>query len=97
MAPSSEHAEGAHWNRCHQYPLLRLHSDGDFFPEDINIKSAAPEKIVQEEHHAEAWLMQFFEGQIRAACKEAFGKNDDATMQEHHLMDDSKRVVHSSY
>lgn len=92
----SEHAERAHFEG-----LRSVTSVADYtllvtsFPEDILIKSSAPEKIVEEEKHAEAWLMQFFEHQVRAACKDAFGSNDDATLRKHQLMDSADRVVHS--
>ena len=55
----SEHAEGAHFDE-----LSSVSSVADYtllitsFPEDIMVKSPEPEKIVEEERYAEAWLMQ---------------------------------------
>ena len=91
----SEREESAHFNELAGISTISDYSlEIKSFPPEIMISASDPALIVKEETNAEAWLMQFFEDQVRAECAQLNdGKCDDATMMESQLMDENKHVI----
>ena len=62
-------------------------------PKDLQVTHIDNKKVKEDEERIEAFIVEFWEAQIRAEVKKVYGDDDLATLRENHITDDTNNIV----